>query len=323
VILWKDLTFWTAVGQLGIGMLAGLAIGMIVREARRFVRPPATHPEGGICPACGARSLRRVRGSAVQRVVAVFTRRWPSACRRCGWPSMFPTADAIRPVARRMPDSGPSSKGLDLDDLVLHETDRVVTKIVPKDVVTKDVVTKDVVAKDVVAKSVVAKNVAAKSVAAKSVAAKNVATKDVVTEDAVTQDVVTEDAVAQDDVAEVKAAVLRYLAMLNAGDVAARANCYLSGFTSFGVDGGRLAWREFDWRTAGADRGRTYDLRCRDLRVYVHKDTAIATAYLVGTITRSDGASKPVTGRSSWVHLRQDGEWKIAHTHLSPLNGDS
>jgi ketosteroid isomerase-like protein len=294
VILWKDLTFWTAVGQLGLGVLAGLAIGIVLREARRFARPPATHPEGGLCPACGARSLRRVRGSAVQRVVAVFTRRWPSGCRRCGWPSMSPTAGAMRPLARRMPDSSPSSKVLDMDDLVLHETvvpnvlhETVVPKVLHETVIPK-IVPKDVVAKDVVAR-----------------------------------DVVTKDAVTQDDVADVKAAVLRYLAMLNAGDVAARANCYLSGFTSFGVDGGRLAWREFDWRTAGPDAGRTYDLRCRDLRVYVHKDTAIATAYLVGTITRPDGASKPVTGRSSWVHLRQDGEWKIAHTHLSPLNGDS
>ena len=123
--------------------------------------------------------------------------------------------------------------------------------------------------------------------------------------------------------ADVKAAVLCYLEMLNAGDVAARASCYLSEFTSFGVDGGPLAWRGFDWRTAAADAPKTYDLRCRDLRAYVHKDTAIATAYLVGTVTRSDGASTPVTGRTSWVHLRQDGEWKIAHTHLSPLNRDS
>ncbi len=133
--------------------------------------------------------------------------------------------------------------------------------------------------------------------------------------------IVTKD-VARDDVAEVKAAVLRYLAMLNAGDVAARANCYLSEFTSFGVDGGPLEWRGFDWRTNAPNAGQTYDLRCRDLRVYVHKDTAIATAYLVGTITRPDGASAPVSGRTSWVHLRQDGEWKIAHTHLSPLNRD-
>jgi ketosteroid isomerase-like protein len=57
--------------------------------------------------------------------------------------------------------------------------------------------------------------------------------------------------------------------------------------------------------------------------VYVYKDTAIATAYLVGTVTSTTGTPVHVTGRSSWVHLRQNGEWKIAHSHLSPLNPDA
>lgn len=71
-----------------------------------------------------------------------------------------------------------------------------------------------------------------------------------------------------------------------------------------------------------SDTGETYDLRCRDLRVYIHKDTAIATAYLVGTIPGTNGARTHVSGRSSWVHLRQNGEWKIAHNHLSPLSAE-
>jgi ketosteroid isomerase-like protein len=50
---------------------------------------------------------------------------------------------------------------------------------------------------------------------------------------------------------------------------------------------------------------------------------AISTASLVGTVTTSDGARKTVSGRSSWVHLREKGTWKIAHTHLSPLRSDS
>ena len=124
----------------------------------------------------------------------------------------------------------------------------------------------------------------------------------------------------KDDVAEVKDAVFRYLALLNAGDVSARADCYLSECTSFGVDGKPLTYPA-GWRTAEANQ--TYDLRCRDLRVYVHKDTAIATAYLVGTIANPDGTPTRVSGRSSWVHLKQNGEWKIAHNHLSPLNPDA
>ena len=279
MILWEDLTFWTAIGQLALGLLAGLTVGIILREARRLVLPPITPlPEGGICPACGGHSLRRFRGSLARRVVSVFTRRWPYHCRRCGWPTVSSAPGRMRPTAQRTPNLSPPLTVLDTENIVGHRKERVVTKDVAKDV-----------AKDV--------------------------TRDVTK--AVTK------AVTKDDVADVKAAVLRYLAMLNAGDVGTRANCYLSEFTSFGVDGGPLAWRGFDWRTSAPNAGQTYDLRCRDLRVYVHKDTAIATAYLVGTITRPDGASTPVAGRTSWVHLRQDGEWKIAHTHLSPFNHDS
>ena len=116
----------------------------------------------------------------------------------------------------------------------------------------------------------------------------------------------------KDDATLVKDAVFGYVASLNAGDVTARANCYLSEFTSF--DAVRLQ------RAAAAAPGQAFDLRCRDLRVYIHKDTAIATAYLVGSVETPNGRATRVSGRSSWVLLRQSGEWKIAHTHLSPLN---
>ena len=124
----------------------------------------------------------------------------------------------------------------------------------------------------------------------------------------------------KDDAAQVKDAVYRYVASLNSGDVTARANCSLSEFTCFDVDGGPLKSNAFDARLEPAQ---SFDLRCRDLRVYVYKDTAIATSYLVGTVTTASGAPTHVTGRSSWVHLRQNGEWKIAHSHLSPLNPDA
>ncbi len=124
----------------------------------------------------------------------------------------------------------------------------------------------------------------------------------------------------RDDATQVKDAVFQYLALLNAGEVAARANCYLSEFTSFDADGRPLKSNGVDWRAAASAPGQTFDLRCRDLRVYVHRDTAIATAYLVGTAKTPSGLAARITFRSSWVHLRQRGQWKIAHTHLSPLS---
>jgi ketosteroid isomerase-like protein len=128
--------------------------------------------------------------------------------------------------------------------------------------------------------------------------------------------------VSADDVAAVKEAVLRYLAMLNAGDVETRAKVYLSESTGFGFDGGMLTAGMEDQAVA-ADPGQSYDLRCRDLRIYIHKDTAIATGYLVGAVTRMDGPSTRTAGRSTWVLLRQGAEWKLAHTHLSQLSPDA
>ena len=89
----------------------------------------------------------------------------------------------------------------------------------------------------------------------------------------------------KDDAAQVKDSVYQYVALLNVGDVSARANCYLSEFTSFAIDGGPLVTNRFEGRSASGPI-QTFDLRCRDLRVYVYKDTAIATAYLVGTHRR-------------------------------------
>jgi len=123
--------------------------------------------------------------------------------------------------------------------------------------------------------------------------------------------------VIKDDTTLVKDSVYEYVALLNTGDVSARASCYLSEFTTFAIDGGPLISKRFQGRTGPIQ---TFDLRCRDLRVYIHKDTAIATGYLIGTITDANNQPLRVTGRCSWVHLRQGGEWKIAHSHLSPLN---
>lgn len=262
MILWHDLNFWTAVGQMGIGILAGMMIGAIIRRARRMSHPPAIPSKDRMCPACGAPALRRVRGGSPRRLFSALTGRWSYACSRCNWPAVSRPVGATRPLMARSEQAESGGR----------------TPLAPR----------------TIAPRVVAPHAPSPVRPAQ-----------------------------QDDATQVKDAVFHYLALLNAGDIAARANCYLSEFTSFDADGEPLkSSAGVDWRAASMPL-QAVDLRCRDLRVYIHKDTAIATAYLVGTVATSQGAATRVSGRSSWVHLRQNGVWKIAHTHLSPLNPEA
>jgi ketosteroid isomerase-like protein len=256
VILWHNLNFWTAVGQIAIGVLAGMLLGAFVRRARRLADPPTIPSKERLCPSCGSTTLRRVRGAFPRGLLSNLTGTWRYTCERCEWPAR-PQA-----VGRRRPEMKESAAG----EAVIN------AQAVPAGAETMP---------------------AAAPLRRTS----------------------------RDDATQIKDCVFQYLALLNAGDVAARANCYLSEFTSFDADGRPLKSNGLDWRAAVSEPGQTYDLRCRDLRVYIHRDTAIATAYLVGTVTTPHSSSATrVSGRSSWVHLRQNGEWKIAHTHLSPLN---
>ena len=278
MILFQNLNFWTAVGQIGIGLMFGVAVGVVLKRVTRLFRPPLTRPEERICPGCGTPSLQRVRGTSTQRALSVITRKWPYACMRCDWPAVSRPERKPRFTFKRSSGSAHAAalqaENLDMLPLEIEpiEAPFVEPAAEPK---LEPVPTLEPARMT-----------------------------------------------AKDDAAQVKDSVYHYVALLNVGDVSARANCYLSEFTSFAVDGGPLVTNRFEGRSASGPI-QTFDLRCRDLRVYVYKDTAIATAYLVGTIVDSNGTPTRVAGRSSWVHLRQNGEWKIAHSHLSPLNPDA
>lgn len=59
----------------------------------------------------------------------------------------------------------------------------------------------------------------------------------------------------------------------------------------------------------------------RELEVAVYGDTALATGFFGGTVSRPNGTSNPDgPWRASFVWNRQDGAWKLAHSHLSPPN---
>jgi ketosteroid isomerase-like protein len=320
VILWQNLNFWTAVGEIGVGIMSGVAVGILAKRMMRITRPPAYPGHSRICPGCGTPSLRRVRGTAAQRAFSLFTRRLPYACTRCPWPHVpverparkprftftrSTSSSAVQPAMAEAPELVPVAAHDLAADLVLNvEPERKPVPPVPG----SDSCPRGMAA----AATAKAKPVEPKPAADVTPAAPKSAPQPERAPVRIPP---------KDDATQVKESVYQYVALLNSGDIAARAGCYLSEFTSFGIEGGPLHSNRFEGRNPGPTS--TFDLRCRDLRVYIHKDTAIATAYLIGTITNANGAPIRVTGRSSWVHLRQNGEWKIVHSHLSPLNLDA
>ncbi len=127
-----------------------------------------------------------------------------------------------------------------------------------------------------------------------------------------------------DDVDDVKAAVQRHYAALNAGDANAWIQFQAAGYTSFGPGGGLLESDSLEERRknrqAAFDAGLKYNLQARhiDVRVYGNL-TAVTTHYGVGTITQPNGTTGQVNNRITRVWVKQGGQWKVVHNHLSPV----
>ena len=132
-------------------------------------------------------------------------------------------------------------------------------------------------------------------------------------------------AVLADDADDVKAAVQRYYAALNAGDPGALIQLHAAGRTSFFGPGGGLLER-FDSleeqrksQQAAFDAGVKFNVQSRHLEISVYGETAVTTNYGVGTITRPNGTTGQVNNRITTVLIKQGGQWKVVHQHLSPV----
>ena len=128
-----------------------------------------------------------------------------------------------------------------------------------------------------------------------------------------------------DDVADVKAAVQRHYAALNAGDASALMQLQAAESTTFGPGGALLEQSDSleerrKTRQAEFDAGLKYNLQARhiDVRVYGNL-TAVTTHYGVGTVTQPNGTTNQVNNRITRVWVKQGGQWKRAHQHLSPV----
>ncbi len=128
-----------------------------------------------------------------------------------------------------------------------------------------------------------------------------------------------------DDVDDVKAAAQRFYAALSAGDVGALIQLHAAGSTNFGPGGALLAtFDSLEERRkafqATRDSGLKFNIQARHLDVRVYgSSTAVATSYGVGTITQPNGTTGQVNNRITAVLIKQGGQWKVVHQHISPV----
>ena len=127
-----------------------------------------------------------------------------------------------------------------------------------------------------------------------------------------------------DDVDDATAAVEAYFSSLNAGNVDAWIELFAEGHTTFEGAGGMLERTDLleeqrRVRQAGVDAGLTRNLAGRHIEVEIYGQTAVATNYVVGTLTPPGGTPQQILRRRTAVLVKQGGQWKIVHRHISSL----
>ncbi len=128
-----------------------------------------------------------------------------------------------------------------------------------------------------------------------------------------------------DDVDDIRAADLSVHAAFNAGNASGVVQHYLPQRTT--LTGGGLL-RRFDSLEeqradiqARFDAGIKYNRQVRHLDVRVFGNTAVTTGYVVGTVTQPNGTTNQVNLQRTTVLIKQGGQWKQVHFHVSLLRG--
>ncbi|MCH6575919.1 MAG: nuclear transport factor 2 family protein [Bacteroidetes bacterium] len=121
-----------------------------------------------------------------------------------------------------------------------------------------------------------------------------------------------------DDVDDVKATQLAVVAALNAGDAEAYTKHLLPEATGFFTSDGLLTepWRG-ELLQSKFDAGLKIDIQLRHLQVKLCDNTAVVTGYETGVIIFPDGTTLKGPRRISTVWIKQAGQWKQAHIHIS------
>ncbi len=126
-----------------------------------------------------------------------------------------------------------------------------------------------------------------------------------------------------DDADDVQAAFLSLFTMLRAHDSQSMVQLYMPDYTEFDRGGGMLV-RTATPEEKGKARQAIFDnvnitLQPRNVEVKVYGNTAVVTAYLVGSITPPNSETIRVSDRRTGVWVKQGGTWKEVHMHQSPI----
>jgi ketosteroid isomerase-like protein len=128
-----------------------------------------------------------------------------------------------------------------------------------------------------------------------------------------------------DDVEDVKAAVQRYFAAINAGDFSTVMQYRSLERSSFSGPGGLLdvttssLQEQKNALDAQARSGVKRNYRITHMDVKVYGNTAVVTGYLTGSRTQPNGTVAQMRDRRTGVFVKQGGQWKEVHRHQSPL----
>ncbi len=126
-----------------------------------------------------------------------------------------------------------------------------------------------------------------------------------------------------DDADDVKAALLDRFDALNSGDVDRYVKYHSQERSVFLPTGELLDTSSFEERRnnrqSQVNAGFVRNFQARHLEVKVYGETALVTGYLVGSQTFPNGTTQQIGLRRSAVWLKQGGQWKEIHAHLSPM----
>jgi ketosteroid isomerase-like protein len=127
-----------------------------------------------------------------------------------------------------------------------------------------------------------------------------------------------------DDTEDIKALEQGHYAARNRGDVETWSSYHTEERDSFGPGGGLLSKPtsledERKGLEAQLAAGVLYNHQLRHIQVRVYGNTALSTSYVVGSSTSPDGTTSRVNMRRTTVLIKEDGQWKEVHNHLSPV----